>query len=40
MLPRPGPGFRLKDPKPYEWINEWVFSYHGQYVTGWIMGLL
>jgi len=21
------------------WIDEWVFSYDGQYVTGWIMGL-
>jgi hypothetical protein len=29
----------LKDPMPYGWIDEWVFSYDGRYVTGWIMGL-
>jgi hypothetical protein len=27
-------GFGLKDPTPYRQINEWVFPYGGQYVTG------
>jgi len=39
VLNRPDHGFELKNPMPYGRINEWVFSYDGQYVTGWIMGL-
>jgi len=27
-----------KDSIPYEWVDECVGSYDGQYVTGWIMG--
>jgi hypothetical protein len=30
----PDHGFRLKDPMPHGWINEWVLSYDGRYVTG------
>jgi len=32
-------GFGLKDPMPYGRIDEWLLSYDGRYVTGWIMGL-
>lgn len=39
MLTRLDLGFGLEDPMPYGWINEWVISYDGPYVTGWIMGL-
>ena len=34
---RPDHGFEHKDPMPYGRIDEWVFSYDGRYVTGWIM---
>ena len=36
VLTRPDHGcaFGLNDPVPYGRIDEWVFSYDGQYVTG------
>jgi len=39
VLRRPDHRFGHKDLMPYGWIDEWVFSYGGRYVSGWIMGL-